>query len=84
MHRSKVVAAHGDWLLEKDCKKDVEEGGKAEIDQGQATAEKRDGTDTNEKSVAEYLELSMQISLRAWMDLLVQAVFHDHSGQELF
>ena len=71
LHRSKVVAPHRNRLLEKDCEENVEECGKAEIDQGQATAEKRDGTDTNEESVVEYLELSMPVSLSAWLDLLV-------------
>ena len=84
LDRSKVIAAHGNGLLEKDCKEDIEECGKAEIDQGQATAEKRDGTDTNEESVVEYLDLSIPISLGDWLDSLVCTVFNAHLGQELF
>ena len=63
LHRGKIVAAHGDGVLEKDCEDNVEECGKAEIDQGQATAEKRNGTDAYEERVVEYLELSVPVSL---------------------
>ena len=83
MHRSKVIAAHGDGFLEKDCKEDVEECGEAEIDQGQATAEKRDGTNTNEEGIVECLELSMPISLSDCLNFLVGAVFHAHLEHEL-
>ena len=83
MHRSKVVAAHGDGLLEKDCQENVEECGKAEVDQGQATAEKCDGTDTNEERVAECLELSVYISLSDCFDLSVWAAFHARLEQEV-
>ncbi len=61
LRRCEAVTALCDWVLQKNCQDNVEECGKAEVDEGQAAAQKSDRTNANTKGVVEDLELKASV-----------------------